>query len=217
MEYLRGDDGENRSERTTRYLSQLPGLNLRIAQRDTPHNLHRRSFRQHCRNLGLTIMGNRERIPFTPLPLPQRRGQRKLQFMSRKLVKTAKELPFVLWNSCPFEQQGADDMVPPPHERAERERVRAGKVFGTIQILIRKVLQMLTLHQLVELRIEPRRGHQRQAGEFLYQGMMGRFKLNSYFRRNRSLFTKKLRISQQRGLFIGEQLWMGYHDRNMKG
>jgi len=78
-------------------------------------------------------------------------------------------------------------------------------VFGTIQVLLRKILEMLSLHQLVKRCIEPWRCDKRQTGEFLRQRVVRRFKLGSYFCRDRSFFSKEPGIGQQRGLFIGKQ------------
>lgn len=107
--------------------------------------------------------------------------------------------------------------MPPPDERSKGELSDAGEVFGIIQVLIRTVPQVLTLHQLMDCWIEAWRGVKRKAYTFLFQGVVRRFKLGSYFCRDRSFLSKEPGIGQQRGLFIGEQERIGHHDRDVEG
>lgn len=96
MERLWGDDRKHRPERATRQLSQLPGLDVGIPKRHKAHNFHERPFRQYSRDLGLAVMGNRQRIALTSIPLPQRWCQRQFQGTTRDLVKPPEELSLVL-------------------------------------------------------------------------------------------------------------------------
>src|SRR6185437_194413 len=100
-------------------------------------------------------------------------------------------------------------MMPPPDQRTERERVRAGKVFGTIKILIWKIFQMLAFYQLMEGGIEIGRDDERQTCQLIPQYAMRRLKHGSYFSRDRSLFPKELCVGQQRRVIVGEQHRLG--------
>lgn len=84
----------------------------------------------------------------------------------------------------------------PPDERSKGELGDAGEVFGIIQVLIRTVPQVLSLHQLMECWIEAWRGVKRKAYQFLFQGVMRRFKLGPYFCSDRSFFLKEPGIGQ---------------------
>ena len=55
----------------------------------------------------------------------------------------------------------------PPDQCAKREFVDAIEVFGAIEVLIRKILQVLAFHQLMDLRIEVGRRDERQTGKLL--------------------------------------------------
>ncbi len=108
-------------------------------------------------------------------------------------------------------------MMSPPDQRAERELVRAGEIFGTIKILIREILQMLAFYQLMEVGIEIGRDDERQTCQLILQCAMRRLKHGSYFGRDRSLFPKELCIGQQHGFVIGKLHRMGYHDMGGDG
>lgn len=107
--------------------------------------------------------------------------------------------------------------MPPPDKRAKCKLVAADEVFGIIQILIGTIPQVLALDQLMERWIEAWRGGEREACEVLLQGIVRCFKLGSYFCRDRSLSSKELGIGQQGSFIIGEQHWMGHHERDVKG
>ena len=128
-------------------------------------------------------------------------------------MKPAKKLALVSSDFRPFQQERTGHMMSPPDQRPKRELVRAGEVFGTIKILIRKILQVLAFYQLMEVRIEIGRHDERQTYNLLLQCAMRRLKHGSYFCRDRSLFPEELSVSEQHGFIISKlHSRMAYHD-----
>src|SRR5215831_19406256 len=98
-------------------------------------------------------------------------------------------------------------MVSPPEQRPERELVCLLEVLGTIEILVRKRLEVFPFHQLRVGRNEPRRCHERGALQFFLEKPLSGLKLTTHLGHDLFLLAKELIIRHESSLFTRKGRW----------
>src|SRR5262245_36831287 len=122
-------------------------------------------------------------------------------------MKTIHNVFLILLDLRSLQQEGASQVVSPPEQCPERKFVCPLEVLGTIEILVRKRLEVFPLHQLRLARNEPPRCHERGALQFLLQKPLSGLKLTTHLGHDLFLLAKELIVRHESSLFIREVDW----------
>jgi len=113
---LYGHDRQHGPDRFSTGLNDMPLGHKWIVVTNVPCDLKKPAARQHRRDLGFAIVGQRQGITLPLFPFPGRRAEREVEVLSRHLMISIHQILFALRQTSTFDNERKDEMMAPPEE-----------------------------------------------------------------------------------------------------